>query len=395
METVKIKQKNKFTPKSSSRFIAFLVIGFLIFLLFQLNHFFYPLLFGALFGYILQRSRFCFTAGFRDVFLIKNATLARAVLLILAITTLGFSLVSLSGGGNYLETAGFIYPSGIHTVLAGVLFGFGMVIAGACVSGCLVRMGEGYIMQIYTFVGLMAGSLLGAWHYGWWKEMFMNHSPVVFFPHIMGWFPAVLAQLLFIAFLYVLTIRFEKGRWPLPKWPVLPGRLQLSGVLRKRSWSYTTGAVLIALTNTLLFYFWDRPWGISSGIAHFSGWITETAGFNPLSWTYFAEETRIECITCFLHHPLIYLALAMVLGSLAATIMNNEFRWRRPRSVKYVVSALAGGLLMGYSSRMVMGCNIGGFLGGVGSLSLHGWLFGAFILLGAYLGGKFLMRYLL
>jgi len=42
-----------------------------------------------------------------------------------------------------------------------------------------------------------------------------------------------------------------------------------------------------------------------------------------------------------------------------------------------------------------MGCNFGGFWGGASSFSLHAWVFGFFILIGAYLGGRFFMRYLL
>ncbi len=402
MITEKIKQiKPVSTKKRNSLLAVLLIMVLMVCLILYFRSAFYPLLFGSVFGYILQRSRFCFTGGFRDIFLIKNTTLTRAVLIALGLTTVGFSLVGLlSGGESYLETAGVVYPLGMHNLLGGTLFGFGMVIAGACVSGCLVRIGEGYIMQIYTFIGLMIGSVLGAWNYGWWQEVFISQAPTVYLPQALGWAPAIFIQLTFIVFLYVLSIRYEKGRWPLFKLPVLPKKLQLSGIMRKKSWSYTTGAVLIAVTNTLLLYFWDRPWRISGGIAHVSAWIMEGAGIervgiNPFEWTYFAEESSLECINCFYQHPLIYLALAMILGSLAATLVHNEFRWRKPRNPRYILSALVGGLLMGYSSRMVMGCNIGGFLGGISSLSLHGWLFGLFILLGAYLGGKVLMRYLL
>ncbi len=381
---------------------ALLVTAIIVCLLLALPRFFYPLLFGAATGYILQRSRFCFAGSFRDVFLIGNTTLARAVLLVLALTTVGFSLVSfLSGGISYLMATGLIHSAGWHVPIGGVLFGFGMVIAGSCVSGCLVRLGEGYIMQYYTFAGLLAGSALGAWHWGWWKQVSIDISPPVFLPHVVSWGGAVLLQLIFIALLYVLAVRLDTGGWPAlkrPAWNSFPSIGKIWSAVRfrgRKSWSYTTGAVLIAVCNTLLFYFWIRPWGISSGIAHFSGWLLQTTGLNPAGWDYFVVVGQQQNITEFWEYPLIYLALAMVLGSLLATVRHNEFRWRRPRSIKYSFSALAGGVLMGYSSRMVMGCNIGGFMGGIGSLSLHGWVFGLFILLGAYLGGKMLMRYLL
>lgn len=377
-------------PRIRHLFQALIFAVLLVWFLLTFRAFFYPLLFGAVFGYILQRSRFCFAGSFRDIFLIRNTTLTRAVLLSLALTTAGFSLVGLlSGGVSYLETHGLVHPAGFNTVVGGVLFGFGMVIAGACVSGCLVRMGEGYVMQYYTFAGLLAGSALGAWNWCCW-----NYYPKIFLPHHLGWFQTVLLQLFFIGFLYLLALRYERGQWPVLKWPAWPGSRSFPALFRSKSWSYTTGAVLIAVSNILLFYFWERPWGISSGLAHFSGWILENFGFNPSRWTYFSEVAREKEISRLLDYPLVYLALAMVIGSLISTLLHGEFRWRLPANGRYVIAALVGGVLMGYSSRLVMGCNIGGYLGAVSSLSLHGWLFGIFILLGAFLGGKFLMRYL-
>jgi len=49
---------------------------------------------------------------------------------------------------------------------------------------------------------------------------------------------------------------------------------------------------------------------------------------------------------------------------------------------------IAIGLLMGYGSRIAYGCNIGAFLSGVSSTSLHGWLWIAAALPGNWVGIK-------
>ena len=46
--------------------------------------------------------------------------------------------------------------------------------------------------------------------------------------------------------------------------------------------------------------------------------------------------------------------------------------WRLNR--RDVLTAIAGGLMMGYGARLAYGCNIGAYLGGLASGSLHGWL---------------------
>ncbi len=358
-------------------------------------------LFGFIFGYILQRSRFCFAAGFRDIFMIRNAVLTRAILLLLALTSIGFYLVHLIQGG-VLPAYGIIYPVGLHTVAGGVIFGFGLVIAGNCVSGCLMRMGEGYLMQWVTFAGLMIGSALGAWNLGWWGPRIIEHSPSIFLPDHIGWFLTISVYMLLIAGLYIFTIWYERG--------ALKGSLKVDlssesarasfkvmgqMLFAGRNWSYAFGAVVLSLANITTFYFWGRPAAITGGLTHLAGWLSCRVGFMPCDWYYFNKLIYLESRRIYLEHPLLYLSAGIVIGSLFASLLHREFRIRSAKSYKFLISAMVGGTLLGYSSRVAMGCNFGGFWGGVSSFSLHGWVFGLFIFVGAYLGGKFFMRYMI
>lgn len=346
---------------------------------------FYPFVFGFIFGYIIQRSRFCFAACFRDIFLIRTTTLTRSLILALLLTTAGFTAVSAIWGYD-LFTLGRIYPVGIHTVVGGVLFGFGMVIAGSCVSGCLVRIGEGYLMQYGTFVGLVLGSLLGAWNLNWWLTATVRISPTVFLPHVMGWPTALLLHIFLLVLLYFWMLRFEGSGDP---WSIFRSHAN--------AMSYGTGAVLLSIFHILLYILWKRPWGITSGFTHAAGWLAWRTEVPVTTWAYFRSEILSEQsqAAALLAHPLIYLSVAMVAGSLYASLRYHEFRFRRPRTYKYYLSGLLGGILMGYGSRLAFGCNIGALLSGISSMSLHGWVFAVSMLLGAALGGKALLRYLL
>ena len=355
---------------------------------------------GFAFGYVMQRSRFCFAAGFRDPFMIRNTAITRVILLLLLLTSLGFAIVHGFRGG--LPEGGIIYPVGIHTAVGGILFGFGLVIAGNCVSGALMRMGEGYIMQWYTFAGLLVGSALGAWNLGWWGPNIIEKSPTIFIPGSLGWAVALIIYIAIIALLYLVSLWYEKGSlenimrtgWNITGKPALAWD-SIQTLFSGRSWPYALGAVFLAIINTLLFYFWGKPGGITSGLTHFAGWLTCRIGFLPCDWYYFEELIYLESRRIYLEHPLLFLSIFIVIGSFFASLLHSEFKIRKPKSSKFILSALVGGMLLGYSSRVAMGCNFGGLWGGISSFSLHGWVFGLFILIGAYFGGKFFMRYLL
>jgi hypothetical protein len=48
---------------------------------------------GIAFGFTLQRSRFCFASAFRDLFLFGSARKIKAIMLGLAIASLGFAVI--------------------------------------------------------------------------------------------------------------------------------------------------------------------------------------------------------------------------------------------------------------------------------------------------------------
>src|SRR3982074_3743933 len=100
-------------------------------------------------GLVLQRGRLCFAGAFRDLFLMRNGTMMRAIIVGLAIMAPGFALIESRavpeprfgavGAGHAVA------PVGLNRAVGGVLFGIGMVVAGGCVSGTLYRIGEGYL----------------------------------------------------------------------------------------------------------------------------------------------------------------------------------------------------------------------------------------------------------
>jgi len=190
-------------------FVLIIILGFYL-LTISIDLSFYWIT-GIALGFILQKSRFCFTAAFRDPYLIGGASLTKAILIALAITTIGFTAIKYGAyiNGNTIPGQNFIGAIGIETIIGSFMFGIGMVIAGGCASGSLMRTGEGFQMQLIALIFFIIGSLWGEHDLPWWQERFSSFSQGVFLPDVFGWFGALILQLLFIAVLYILADMWE------------------------------------------------------------------------------------------------------------------------------------------------------------------------------------------
>lgn len=161
-------------------------------------------IFGVALGFTLQRSRFCFTASLRDPVLTGSTSLSKAVIIAISVATVGFAAIQFSAVSKGAAIPGNVSPVGIHTAIGATMFGIGMVIAGGCASGTLMRVGEGFLMQVLSLVFFIVGSLWGARDFGWWSEMFMPKKGI-FLPQVLGWIPALLLQFGLLLVLYILA----------------------------------------------------------------------------------------------------------------------------------------------------------------------------------------------
>ncbi|NML31193.1 selenium metabolism membrane protein YedE/FdhT [Paraburkholderia antibiotica] len=109
-------------------------------------------LFGIAFGILIERAQICFTSAFRDMWITGRTAMARAIVLGMAASAIGiFSYVQLGVEPKILW-------AGPNAIIGGVLFGFGIVVAGGCETGWMYRSMEGQVH--YWFVGI--GNIAGA-----------------------------------------------------------------------------------------------------------------------------------------------------------------------------------------------------------------------------------------
>jgi uncharacterized protein len=119
-------------------------------------------LFGVAFGVIIERAQICFTSAFRDLWLTGRSQMAKAIIIGMAVSTIGiFSYVQLG-------VAPKILWAGPNALLGGLLFGFGIVVAGGCETGWMYRAVEGQVH--FWWVGL--GNIIGATVLAaWWDNL--------------------------------------------------------------------------------------------------------------------------------------------------------------------------------------------------------------------------------
>lgn len=167
----------------------------------------------------------------------------------------------------------------------------------------------------------------------------------------------------------------------------------------KRPWPYWIGGFLLGIMNVVLLAWVGISWQLTSGFLLWGIGILQWLGFNPLHWEYFSHfESYYGPIildkNIFINQYTI-LNIGVVLGSLAATLLASQFKLKKIKSKKQLFTVLMGGIMMGYGTRLAFGCNIGAFFSGVPSFSLHGWVFGIFIFVGAGVGVEVLIRFIL
>lgn len=169
---------------------------------------------------------------------------------------------------------------------------------------------------------------------------------------------------------------------------------QYYAVIFKNPFPYVTGAILLSVLQIALFASSGNPWGVSGAFTNWGAWIFETLGGSVDKWFYFSSAGAQNTLNAgFLNDPGSIQNLGIIIGALLASLLASQFKFKKIKSVKQVIAAILGGLLMGYGARLAFGCNVGALFSGISSLSLSGWVFALFLLVGAFIGSKLLAKF--
>ena len=353
---------------------------------------------GLLAGFVMHRSDFCVTATFRDMFMFRDFFLLRMLVLLVVVSMVTFELGHASG---ILKPYPFpiLAPPSVATLIGGIVFGIGMVLAGGCVVGTLYKFGAGSMLSGVAFLGMIAGSAFYAeWHPSW--SAFAKSTiltPGVTLPQSFGISPALL----------ILPVA-AVGSFFLWRWHQ-QGLITRPAFAQGHIAPWKTALILAAI-GFASYFFIGMPLGITTSYAKLGSlvegqfWpehVASLAYFNaqPVAYTppFSSEIIRGGAGPAFdaiaaIQYPLV---IGIILGGALSAILIGEYRLHFRISPVQYASAIIGGILLGMAARMVPGCNIWHLWGGLPILANQSLLFLLGILPGTWLGSQLLTRFVI
>lgn len=335
------------------------------------------LVLGALFGIVLQRSRFCFLCHTRDFFGNRDVRGIAAILLALAVGTLGYHVILTTWlpdpSGGRLPPDAHIGPAGPLLALAAFTFGIGMAISGSCISGHLYRLGEGSPTAPFALLGTLAGFGLG---FLTWNSLYVASiatTPVVWLPAHLGYASWVIGQLALLAILAALFAKFARS--PAPQEPA-PDTGPLAHALRRifiARWPATVGGAAVGVIAAVA-YFQVQPLGVTAAIGSVARSLLAYADLLPE--TLHGLDGFAGCRTALVAglSPNGAFVIGLVLASFAAALTAGQFTPAWPTGSQ-AVRGLGGGVLLGWGAMTAIGCTVGTLLSGTIAGAASGWIF--------------------
>jgi len=329
-------------------------------------------LLGGFAGYGLYHASFGFTAAWRRMTRERRGAGLRAQMLLIgltcAVTYLLIGYQDLTGWRMYPV----IMPMGLMSAIGAFAFGAGMQLGGGCASGTLFTAGGGSTRMAITLAFFIIGS---AWATAHIPEFWVRLPQLTGVPNMSGTslirlfgpLGALAALVAIVAAIWLGSAAVERRAHG----ALEPARA--SETLLRGPWSPAAGAVALALAGIGSFLLFQRPWGVTSGFALWGAKLFAAAGLPVGEWAYWQGWRADQLAGSVFASRISVMNFGIILGAMAAASMAGRFRpgWRL--SAREILTAVIGGLLMGYGARLAYGCNIGAYLGGVVSGSLHGW----------------------
>ncbi len=279
------------------------------------------------------------------------------------------ALLFIPAAGLGLAASGSLAPVSVSLIIGAFMFGIGMQLANGCGSGVLFSFGGGSGRMLVALPFFILGSLLGSF----------------LLPTALGW--GSLGQ-----------VAIAGGAGEAGQLVVNIGLIAAVGagfyaIGRRRGQTLprqlVISSVVIAALCWLVFIVSGNPWGITFGFTLWGAKLAAGLGMPVGDFTFWQWPGPQRALThSVLADVSSLMDIGMIIGAGLLAAVGGGLRrqsWPCPRQL---VAAALGGIMMGIGARLAFGCNIGAFLAGVASGSLHGWIWFVMAMTGSWVGIK-------
>lgn len=356
---------------------------------------------GFLFGFFLEKADLCGSSAFSEIVMHKDWKKLQGIWMVIVVGMVGFSLIS-GLGWVKLSPKPLIWAS---YIVGGVIFGVGMVLAGACVSGSLFKTGQGNLNSMAALVGIPLGVMmvehgpLNPFHkfLGSYTVKNADGGPVTFASvlHIPYWALA----LLFLAATIIAAVHFSRKRNSQPTIKVHTEEVSLKRIMT-RPWRPWQAGIAIGVLACLAYLSSaasgrNYPLGVTHGVMHAELLLTDA----PLTYVYAskiapsaptesASKQQAPASSKKVSVWLILSVLSLVLGSFISAKLSGRAKLL-PKPPGQTATAFFGGILVGLGAAIAGGCVVGNIMSGVALMSVGNFLFAAVVLLSNWITTHF------
>ena len=341
-------------------------------------------LIGLGFGILLNGARFGFTTGWRRYIQAADTSGINAQLLLLTVLSV-LSLIAFEAL-PHLQTA--TAPVTISMIFGAFCFGALMQMADGCGSGTLYKAGNLQVFNLLILVFFIAGAFGGTLHIDWWLGLGTVWSATNLL-QLYPWWQYLGVQLALIAVVFVMA--HSLCYWRL-------GRHKQTLVSNLPSWTPASvllvAAVALAIFSVFNLLVAGQPWGIVYGLGLWGAKLAQGFGMPLENYVYWqAPYNQLALARSSLFDNTSMTNLGILYGSFCLhqpvaklASENDSFSLKRLAKIATI------GFLLGYTSRLAFGCNIGAFVSGISTGSIHGWVWFICAFAGSYALIKFNTR---
>ena len=321
---------------------------------------------GLAFGFALSRGRFCMNSAFRDIIVLKDYAILKAVGVAILVSMIGFAIMD---EANVIDISPIPFFWGA-LLLGGFVFGIGMVIAGGCASGITYRFGEGMLGAMSAVLGLITVGLIMTMGVG---ASFIDKIRSHTLETTSDGANLTLANVFDVPH-YALALGIAGGALLL--WFILSKRrtestevesVSLRERIFKKGWGWLPTGIVIGLISIAGFY-------ASAEAGRMYG-LGICGGYWSTAKSLILDQNLIGWLSVML--------LSTIAGAFVAAKLAGEFKLRAP-APRTIIQTFIGGGIMGFGAAVAGGCNITHVLSGVPQLALSSLLAGACIVLGCW-----------